>query len=154
MNKRNNGFTLIELIVVMAIIAVLAFFLAPQYLRYVEKSRVTVDCHTAAEILEATKVSAMDEAIYSKIPDAGVQVIWSCPDGKTTSIDCTGMSALEAKVREVIGKTSRSSKELATADWIIDVKQDPDSKAIACTGKWQGSSDDARFTEQSGGTVS
>ncbi|MDD6381391.1 MAG: prepilin-type N-terminal cleavage/methylation domain-containing protein [Lachnospiraceae bacterium] len=41
--KNNKGFTLIELIVVIAIIAVLAAILAPQYLRYVEKSRVTSD---------------------------------------------------------------------------------------------------------------
>lgn len=39
-NKRNNkGFSLIELIVVVAIMAVLVGVLAPAYLRYVEKAR-------------------------------------------------------------------------------------------------------------------
>lgn len=37
--KNNNGFSLIELIVVVAIMAVLVGVLAPAYLRYVEKAR-------------------------------------------------------------------------------------------------------------------
>lgn len=37
--KNNSGFSLIELIVVVAIMAVLVGVLAPAYLRYVEKSR-------------------------------------------------------------------------------------------------------------------
>lgn len=37
--KNNNGFSLIELIVVVAIMAVLVGVLAPAYLRYIEKAR-------------------------------------------------------------------------------------------------------------------
>jgi type IV pilus assembly protein PilA len=39
----NKGFTLVELIIVIAIIAVLAAVLAPQYIKYVEKSRWSTD---------------------------------------------------------------------------------------------------------------
>ena len=65
--QNNKGFTLIELIVVIAIIAVLAAILAPQYLRYVEKSRVSADQSTANEILNAVKTASADEAVYDKI---------------------------------------------------------------------------------------
>ena len=41
--KRNKGFTLVELIIVIAIIAVLAAVSAPQYVKYVEKGRISVD---------------------------------------------------------------------------------------------------------------
>ena len=44
----DKGFSLVELIIVIAIMAVLVVVLAPQYLKYVEKSRVSADATTAA----------------------------------------------------------------------------------------------------------
>ena len=41
--KQNKGFTLVELIIVIAIIAVLAAVAAPQYVKYVENGRISVD---------------------------------------------------------------------------------------------------------------
>ena len=40
-NLTNKGFSLVELIIVIAIMAVLVGVLAPQYIKYVEKSRVS-----------------------------------------------------------------------------------------------------------------
>lgn len=41
--RNNKGFSLVELIIVIAIMAVLVAVLAPQLLKYIEKSRVTSD---------------------------------------------------------------------------------------------------------------
>jgi prepilin-type N-terminal cleavage/methylation domain-containing protein len=56
----NKGFTLVELIIVIAIIAVLAAVLAPQYLKYVERSREAADANNCVEMIHAVQVAAAD----------------------------------------------------------------------------------------------
>ncbi len=57
----NKGFSLVELIIVIAIMVILVAVLAPQYLRYVEKSRVSSDTQTIVEFINAMQVAAADE---------------------------------------------------------------------------------------------
>lgn len=56
----NKGFSLVELIIVIAIMAVLIGVLAPQYLRYVEKSRRSADATTVSEFVSAMSTLASD----------------------------------------------------------------------------------------------
>ena len=61
-NKKlnNKGFSLVELIIVVAIMAVLVGVLAPQYLKYVERSRVSTDRDNVEAIVSALQVYAVD----------------------------------------------------------------------------------------------
>jgi type IV pilus assembly protein PilA len=51
--KKNKGFSLVELIIVIAIMAVLVAVLAPMFIKYVEQSRRSRDIQTADRIREA-----------------------------------------------------------------------------------------------------
>jgi type IV pilus assembly protein PilA len=64
--KRNNkGFSLVELIVVMAIMAILAVTLAPSLTKYVEKSRVAADKEVINSIYTAAQYAILDEKILN-----------------------------------------------------------------------------------------
>lgn len=53
--KNNKGFSLVELIVVIAIMAVLVGVLAPQFIKYVEKSRISTDIQNMDQIKTAVE---------------------------------------------------------------------------------------------------
>lgn len=61
--KNNKGFSLVELIVVIAIMIVLVAVLAPVFTKYVEQSRRATDVTNANAIAEAVLVDAADGTI-------------------------------------------------------------------------------------------
>ncbi len=64
MKKRTDrGFSLIEIVVALAIMAVLVGILTPQYLRYVKKTRKANDIAVAREIGNALNVLAVDDPV-------------------------------------------------------------------------------------------
>ena len=58
--KDNKGFSLVELIIVVAIMAILVGLLAPQYIKYVEKSRKSADASNLSEMVNAVQIYAAD----------------------------------------------------------------------------------------------
>ena len=72
--KNNRGFSLVELIVVIAIMAVLVAVTAPQFTKYVDKSRQSVDAATVASVVSAAQVGVADVVSYPNIT-SGTYVI-------------------------------------------------------------------------------
>lgn len=125
----NKGFSLVELIVVVAIMAVLIGVLAPQYLRYVEKSRLQKDNSAIAEIANAMKIAAADEAINTFIAGdaAGKNVtIANTADNNATITFGTG-DVLMTELGKAIAAsytTGSNSYKKSDVDIVLNVKVD------------------------------
>ena len=88
MKKTNKGFSLVELIIVIAIMAILAAALAPALIRYIDKSRRSSDLSNAGILQSAAQSAAADETAYTEISGAmdktkDVNILQAAADGKT-----------------------------------------------------------------------
>ena len=63
----NKGFSLVELIVVIAILAVMVAVLVPTFLSYVENSRAQKDASATGELVQAVKIALADSDIYDEV---------------------------------------------------------------------------------------
>ena len=75
--KDNKGFTLVELVIVIAILAILVGLLAPQYTKYVEKSRKSADVNNMDELIKAVEVYEIDNASKTAISEKEVTITMS-----------------------------------------------------------------------------
>lgn len=87
----NNGFSLVELIIVIAIMAVLIAVLAPQYMKYVERGRNSTDRDNATAMASAMMVWGSETVI---------------PDGETAFTAGTGTITVTATGTTVGGDRS------------------------------------------------
>ena len=65
----NKGFSLVELIIVIAIMAILAAALAPQLMKYIEKSRVSTDSTSCSSIESCVNAALADEKAYKEVAE-------------------------------------------------------------------------------------
>ena len=98
MKKMNNkGFSLVELIIVIAIMAILIVVLAPQYLKYVERSRNSTDMQTATEFMDACEVYAADPEAAHPFKGGDTFSITATSGGATpATVDTTDGSMADA----------------------------------------------------------
>jgi type IV pilus assembly protein PilA len=91
---KNQGFSLVELIVVVAIMAALAGVLTPAYLSYIEKSRQQTDESAAGEIYRAAEI-----VVYTGEYDISDQVLVTF---STAGIQLNTSLANAAQVEDIL----------------------------------------------------
>lgn len=119
----NKGFSLVELIIVIAIMAVLVGVLAPTYMQYVEKSRKSNDISTVDSIMNACEVLAIDQTVKWQ-NDATATITVKTTDDITVAGDATKLGDgtkpgdFEYELNKIVPKTTK----LKSSDWTEDIK--------------------------------
>jgi len=75
MKKNNKGFSLVELIVVVLIMAIIAVALAPQVMKWVENSRISSDLQTSATIENTCILALTEESAFNCVKDGGYEIV-------------------------------------------------------------------------------
>lgn len=110
MKKLNNkGFSLVELIIVIAIMVILVAVLAPQFTKWVERSRVGTDVQNASEIATAVQVAFTE----GKISAGSAQSV--------NSTSLTSLTAIPKTKSSIVGKDNAFTYDL-TAKGEVTVK--------------------------------
>ena len=85
---KNKGFSLVELIVVIAIMAILVGVAVPVYSSYIEKAQKSKDEQMVDEIKHAIEIAAVGESWYQQLPNGGaVGTVVISKTGTTVSGD-------------------------------------------------------------------
>ena len=134
LTKNNKGFSLVELIVVIAIMAVLVGVLAPQLIKYVEKSRQATDiqnCDSIATTLKTyfsdkegiegavtvTVASGTTAIAYSTAADAsGAAASSNLVSSATTALQDAGLDDTNLKGSQWNGDTIAITYDCSTGE--------------------------------------
>lgn len=119
-SMNNKGFSLVELIIVIAIMAILIGVMAPSLLKYVERTRVSSDTQLADTVRTAVRTAMMDPVVLNDT-DANTAIATFNATSSTSHMLLSGINTPDGNefadaVAETLGVTAATlgdvSKEL------------------------------------------
>lgn len=113
--KNNKGFSLVELIVVIAIMAVLVGVLAPTLIGNIEKSRESKDLQNLDSIRQAVVTAMSDENVYSStVPTTGSVTVASGASGANLAFNGT-YGSLSTEFGTIITSDTKMTSKSGTS---------------------------------------
>lgn len=125
---RHRGFTLVEVMVTVAVIAILSAIALPMYTSYVERSNVQQGLQRLAEARTRMEQFFMDNRTYLKSGTCGVDVAALTPATDKFGLSCTDVSATAYTITATgrgsmtgftytIDQTSTGTSTITKAGW-------------------------------------
>lgn len=119
--KNNKGFSLVELIVVVLIMAIIAVALAPQVMKWVGTSKDSADKNNAATIKSAVAVAVADyQQTYKDIPAVKFTVSSGLPLVSPASAT-TEITHLKDLIIEVLNGDYPTKNDAAKTPFTIEI---------------------------------
>ncbi len=112
----NKGFSLVEIIIVIAIMAVLAGALAPQLIKYIDKSRKSADVQTAQTIALAVNTALAEEDNYEVASNTTLSACYATVT--------PGPNKFQLEIKEILGGTTSPEPKFRSSkytDFFIEV---------------------------------
>ena len=134
----NKGFSMVELIIVIAIMAVLIVVAAPQYLKFVERGRNSTDMNNAAAIESALLVWGSDltagtGTTTAYTVDATGTTLTVAPNVDIAFSGANVNAAKDALKNASISETTRCQSKTAWTSYTVTVKVESDGSVKVST---------------------
>lgn len=125
MKQNNQGFSLLELIVSIAIMAVLSGMMAPQFFKYIEKAREVRDLQTLQTVYTAVQTALADDEAYEVMCSSAVE--YSGEDGEKRFSYCYTLEDVLAD-----GAFGEEVEELLGTEETIDLISKKSEQGVIC----------------------
>ena len=126
--KSNKGFSLVELIIVIAIMAILAAAIAPALIRYINKARRADDLTAAGEIVSAANTAMTNEAANDEVmalvgtTTTGVQI--AAINNTSVTASTTGGSFAAEMQKTLPNGAPKKYKKDGSSSYVLMYSQD------------------------------
>ena len=130
MKKMNNkGFSLIELIIVIAIMAILVAIIAPNLTKYLGKSKKNTDKKNADEIASNIQTAITNYNLDHDTLLGNCTLTWNTSTGKVS----TGNTSFDAEVNQTVGTVTKAKETGNMPSGSITYNAADDSYEISVT---------------------
>ncbi|WP_312236510.1 pilin [Stenotrophomonas sp.] len=135
--KKQQGFTLIELMIVVAIIAILAAIALPMYQDYVAKSQTAAGLAEVTGGKTAAEVALNEGKDFAAAVDIGLKVSTRCPTVTVSGVASTGVASIACTLAgnsQVKGKSITLTRAAADGTWTCATTVAAKYAPTGCTG--------------------
>ena len=117
---KNKGFSLVELIIVIAIMAILAAAIAPALIRYIDKSRKADDVTAGGTINSAVSAALANEDAYDDVQQHAGNAVIANVSKDSLTINGSGLTNFERELSNNLDqKVSPKYKKESQACFVV-----------------------------------